>query len=500
MKNILLILFLFPCLLFGQNKIVDSLKLVLKNTKNDTMRCYILNAMVDNENDDKLWPVYNQQLASIAEKNSTNKSSAGKKYKKIFLRYLASAYNNKGYLARLQGNIHATVINYQKGIEIQNKINDNVGIALSYHNIAQIFEMQGDIPQALEYNYKSLKIKESMDDTAGIAYSLNNIAMIYRGQGDLKMALGYNYKCLKFQKAIGNTRGITYSLNNIAAIYQTQGKSDKALEYFKKCLPINKQLMDKSAVAITLCNIGSIYQIKNELDSSLKYYYLGLQLQEEIGDKKGISSTYNNIAMSLYYQNNLQLATEFSNRSMELAKNIGYIHCIEYNAVALKLIAKKQNNYKRAIEMYELELKMRDSINNAENQKASVKKQLKYEFEKQAMADSVKHIEEQKIADAQIQVQKANLRQEEIFRYTLYGGLVLVIGFLIFVFNRFKVTKKQKLIIEKQKVQVDQAFEELHERNKELMDSIRYARRIQLALLPSLKYIEKSIHQLKKQG
>ena len=78
------------------------------------------------------------------------------------------------------------------------------------------------------------------------------------------------------------------------------------------------------------------------------------------------------------------------------------------------------------------------------------------------------------------------------------GLLVLVGVFAAFMFNRFRITKRQKNIIEKQKVLVDKAYEELHEKNKEVMDSIRYAKRIQTALITSEKYIENALNRLMK--
>ncbi|MBK6983623.1 MAG: hypothetical protein IPH32_02135 [Bacteroidetes bacterium] len=51
----------------------------------------------------------------------------------------------------------------------------------------------------------------------------------------------------------------------------------------------------------------------------------------------------------------------------------------------------------------------------------------------------------------------------------------MMIAFSGFVFNRFKVTQKQKAVIEQQKVLVDEAFAQLEEKNKEVLDSIHYA-------------------------
>ena len=167
-------------------------------------------------------------------------------------------------------------------------------------------------------------------------------------------------------------------------------------------------------------------------------------------------------------------------------------------ASTLKFIYEKQNNFKDALTMYELNIQMQDSINNQETKKASIKKQFQYEYEKKAAKDSVLNEEEQKIKDALLATQKAQLDQEKTKRYALYGGIFLILVFTFFVLNRFRVTQRQKVIIEKQKVRVDKAYEHLHEKNKEVMDSINYASRIQRALLPSQSYISNQFKRLMK--
>ena len=57
---------------------------------------------------------------------------------------------------------------------------------------------------------------------------------------------------------------------------------------------------------------------------------------------------------------------------------------------------------------------------------------------------------------------------------------------------------RQKTEIEEQKHLVDEAYEELHEKNKEVMDSIRYAKRIQTALITNEKYISNALNKLMK--
>lgn len=66
------------------------------------------------------------------------------------------------------------------------------------------------------------------------------------------------------------------------------------------------------------------------------------------------------------------------------------------------------------------------------------------------------------------------------------------------MYNRFKVTQKQKLVIESQKEIVEEQKKLVEEKQKEILDSIRYAKRIQMAQIPSEKRVENTLGRLRK--
>ncbi len=65
------------------------------------------------------------------------------------------------------------------------------------------------------------------------------------------------------------------------------------------------------------------------------------------------------------------------------------------------------------------------------------------------------------------------------------------------MYNRFRTIKKQKNTINTQKTLVEHQKHLVEEKQKEIMDSIRYAKRIQTSLLPSDKYLERTFKKLK---
>ncbi len=452
MKSFIIFIFIFPISVLAQNSFIDSLKVELKNAKHDTTRCSILNLLSENASEEE-WPEYNEQLLKLAEKSVTKANVA---LKPIYLKHLGVALNNAGYLAT-------------------NK---------------------GDIPKALEYLHRSLKIQEEVNDKKGVASSLINIGFIYDGQGDNQKAIDYNQRSLVILYEIKDKELIGSCLNNIGNIYQKQGDLDKALVYFQKGLKARQQQADKMGIANSINNIGLIYYKEKDHTKALEYFHQSLKIAEELSDKRGISLSTNLIATALQDFGKIKEAQKYSIWSLTISKELGYPENIRRAAMRLKEIYKSQDNFKNALEMYELERLMRDSIYNTESRRASIKKQLQYQYEKKAAADSVKHDEEQKVKNALLTAQRAQLKQEKTQRLALYGGLVLVIAFLGFVFNRFRVARKQKVIIEQQKVLVDEAFTHLEEKNKEVMDSIHYAKRIQTALLTSEKYIERKLNEL----
>jgi len=91
-------------------------------------------------------------------------------------------------------------------------------------------------------------------------------------------------------------------------------------------------------------------------------------------------------------------------------------------------------------------------------------------------------------------ISELKLKQEKTEKQYLYVGLFAITLFGIFMFNRFRVTKKQKNIIEQQKVIVEQQKALVDEKQKEVIDSIRYAKRIQVSLMPSRKYLYKKLN------
>ncbi|MCE3297283.1 MAG: hypothetical protein K0R65_2997 [Crocinitomicaceae bacterium] len=344
------------------------------------------------------------------------------------------------------------------------------------NNMGFIHNNKGDIQKALYYFQQSLKIREQIKDTAGIANSLNNIAFIYETTGEKQKALEQHLRSLKMRRKINDLHGIAISANNIGTIYHELKQLDKALKYHLESLEIRQKIDDPAGLAYVLNNLAGIYSAQGDHEKALKYYRQSLEIRENLDDPNGIALSLNNMGGVYLELGQLDKAFSYSNKAYLIAKDLGYPETIEEISDNLYKIYSKREQWKEAFTMLELHKKMRDSLNNDGIKNALLENELRYKFEKTRALEQAK------------QEKKNAVYQEQLKRQTLMNisfgiGFLMLVLIAVVIYRSLRNTRKQKLIIEKQKHLVE-------EKNNEILDSITYAKRIQSAILPQEKLIK----------
>ncbi len=433
---------------------------------------------------------------------------------KAFLIYKTYALNNIAYLySTLKNDSKKALAIYEDIYKIQSRLNDLTGLSATTNNLANIYKKQGDIDKAISYHLKSLSLKEQNHDRQGVAISYNNLGSIYKDQGDLTSAVNCYSKALKIFEAKSDNRYIAITLNNLGRIYQNQDDYTKALENYKRAKKLFDYIGEKQSCALTLNNIGEVYEDTGESETALKHYYEAKGIRESIGDKVGVGNSciflaavynkagqsdsalillnksvecftgnennysltqaYSLIADVYFTKNNIPKAESYAKEALGIAKNFGFPVLIRDPSFLLYKIYKKQSKIGPSLEMYEQYIKMRDSLNRIENKKGVLKQQFKSEYDKKLVADS--------IAQANIRLIQQNKHEAEIAKQRLftYGGvfgfvLMLIIAFISF--RAFKHKQSANKEITKQKIIIE-------EKQKAIVDSINYAKRIQYTLL-----------------
>jgi tetratricopeptide (TPR) repeat protein len=429
--------FLFPLICIGpvsecmaQQHKIDSLFHMIRSSKQDTSvvdACLNLCELLSASRPDTVIPLCTYALDLIEK----NEGKAGPKEQSYFTLAKANALNDIGSIYYSRGQIKEALDYYHQAIAIQEKINNKRDLATSFNNLGAIYIGQGQLNESLDYFQKAWKLQREIKDSVGIARSVCSIGVVYLAQHKLPEALDYLNQSLSIRERIKDEPGQSYSLNNIGAIYFKQGKYEEALGCYQRSLAIKERLKDKLGLVYPLNNMGDIY----------------------------------------LHQKNYPQAYAYTNRSLALSLELGYPDVIKNAERLLSKIDSATGKGMDAFEHYKLSIFYRDSASNEKTRKAATKKQLEYEYEKKEALLKADQEKERIVAD------ERNRKQNVIIGSVL-AGLVLVLTFAAFIFRSLRLTNKQKLIIEEKNAIVE-------EKQREILDSINYAKRLQEAILPT---------------
>ncbi|MES2285992.1 MAG: tetratricopeptide repeat protein [Bacteroidota bacterium] len=500
--------FLFPFLIFvyilfhpasciSQSNKIDSLENELKNSA-DTLKVNILNALSVEYR--KKTPIKALEYSHEALKLSA---------KIDFKKGVGNSYSAKGAIYFVQGDFDKALEQYSKALTVRESVFDKKGIANSLNSIGNVNINQGNYEKALKNYLKSLEICESIGDKKSMP--LSNIATSYFYTGNYEKALEYYIKALKTFEQLGNRElminpslgvgnvykaagnyenaliyykqamtisaevqsqaGLNKSLTNIGNVYEKLKNNDTALVYYLKSLRITEEIKDKTATAISLMNIGNIYSNKKDYEKALEYYERALLLNEDIENKDGSAKSLLNIGTLYSNKGDFEKAMKYLKKSLALAESIKSKEILMEGNEELSEAYFKNEDFKNAYTYFRRHATIKDSLMNENNSKNMAEIQTKYGTEKKE-----KEIE---LLTKERSLKEAELKTQSVVKNGSIVVSILLLLFALLAYNRYRIKKKANI--------------EISQKNKEITESISYAKRIQSSFLTSERYISQRL-------
>ncbi len=371
------------------------------------------------------------------------------------------------------------------------------------HNIkGTILRAQGKYDESLKEHFTALKLREESGDSMGVSNSYNNIGLLYWGLEKYPMAFDYHKKALRIRARLGDSAAVASSYVNIGMTLYKQGlaavnKNDSlsdaylegALDHYRNAFLVFEKMEVLQSQAACLNNMANVYadrggfkatkdplRSQRDYDLSLEYYFKAMVILEKAGDKQSVVITLNNISLIYREEKNYDKALEYANKSLALAKEIGAGNEMQEAYVNLADICAQQKKFDLAYEYHKLYSQTRDSLLNEESSRQLVEMQTKYETEKK---------------DKELLKKDAETKQAAQQRNFFIIGFLLMFLLAFFILRGYRQKQKANVEITRQKHLVE-------EKQKEILDSIHYARRIQRTLLTSERYIQKHLQRMNK--
>lgn len=337
---------------------------------------------------------------------------------------------------------------YKNSMTIEIELGNKIREADCLTRIAFSYFQQGQYSTAMRIVQQSLKISEEIDDDPGIAWCYGALGVFYSKQGNLEKALFYYLKALKINKQNQYSTNLSYTLKNIGVLYSELNNNEKALEFIESALVISEKINDKRSSSLSLIAYGTILNKQGRDEKAMESFQQGLTLAREMGNKYLESEHLREIGFLLIEQGNYLAGIAECQKSYEIALEIGSVDGQLKACNCLYTSNKALGEDTKALAFHEQILVLQDSINYA--LLASSLQQM--EFKGLMLADSLDNIRVKLNQDKKLQKSKD-------LRYMLVGGLLFLTLFLIYIYNRFTVTQRQKQIISRQNNELKSAKE-----------------------------------------
>ncbi len=525
LRNLVLLILIFSITRAkSQNSIIDSLNQLYKSARYDTTKIRLKLNIAENlylQNPDSTLKIYEaaEKECIVKLKNKSNSPLEIKAFKML----CAYSKTSLGVLLCQVGRVNEAKTKIFESIDLFNEIGDSVTILVSFSNISLVYgsaglfdssiyysnkvvelskkykiskflqiaynsigvnyDYKGDISQSLKYYFLALEQTIESKEFNGQGQLYYNIGGIYLSQKNKEKALQYFNKSMQIREKIGDKNGLADTYNSIGMLYNLDEDSLNAVKYFKKAKSIFKELGDFSSLASVYNNLGSMFRKLKDYKKAESYLLEAIKISEKINDLIGLSHFYINISLVYKAQKQVDKSILYATKSFNISKAAGLNENVQRSSKALYELYKEEKNFNKALYYHELFIQIRDTMENIESQKSIIQLQTDFEYKQKRILAEAEH-------KLQLSQQKESAKQTQ-FRQNIIIAFVSVLFILIFVFSlvlskRFKLIKKQNQIIKHQKHLVE-------EKQKEILDSITYARRIQQALLPRENFIKRYI-------
>ena len=440
---LILISFLSYANVFSQTAIDSALNNMNVDSIHDSTKIYKLYRAASSfayENPDSSNKLLDIGLDYLQNSNQLFKTDSNVRVTKDFFR--GYYYNLKGICFYLLNRERECLENWLKTEKIAKSQNDTSFMLRINNNIAIVYSTTGREKEALKIFTDQKEIYETKKDTAGIITSSINMSTLIKNKDSIILLLN-NALNLAQESSSNDHTDYTNIFDNLAGTYlDTNSKKTFSLKKAKSCLDslilfANEQ-SDVESKILYYGTISEYYMLKNQYNLALKNAKKGAELSKQM---TGLTSP-------------------------ELLSKLYEIH-------------KKLKNYKKANLYLEEMVENKDSLEKLSAKEDITKYESEKEFEIQQKLDSLKYLDEIKIQQAETKAKEEEIKTQKIIEGVLFVGILLVIGFLGFVYKQLNTTKKQKVVIE--------------EKQQEISDSINYAKRIQDAMMTSSVYLKDTL-------
>lgn len=515
------LLVLLPLDLSAQDKYIDSMEYALKNhVSKDTIRINLLNEIASKVFTFDANKTYNyaQEAYKISEDLNFDKGKAEslrimglyyrvksdyKKtielfeqalaiYEKIdYKKGISLCLNNLGSVYGTLAKFDLSIQYFEKAIDIQKHLGDEKLLISPYINLGASYISLGNYPRGIEYYLKSLKLSEKFKDSSRIAHCYANLGSFYKEQKKYELAIDYIRKSLAINEKLNINLYSSEDYLILSSIYIQIDDYDSAFIYIQKSLDLKLKMNDKAGIASCYGNMGIIYKARKDYTQAIELFNKSIAICKEIDSEAQLINNLLGLSDIYLLQQKHDDAYKYSKQAYAQAQQVKQVDLLKLTTEKVAVCAALLGLFEEAYKFQVLHKSYSDKYLNEDNIKKITGLEYTYTYEKEKQAAENEF--EKKVA-----LKNEQIKQQKIITLSLVIGFVLLAIITILIFRLFIINHRKKLILAKQKNEIEEKNVKLIQLNNEIESQKNEIENILTVLLDKNNIIEDQNVELKK--
>jgi len=336
-------------------------------------------------------------------------------------------------------------------------------LGISYHNVSN-YEL------AIYNLMLALHLFENEKNSLQSNEVKMKLSVSYLFANKLSAALNYAMDAKSFYEKSDNFSQLAKVYNNLGLIFQDAGNLDSALLFHQKAMMLRQKMKDTMGMAKSYINIANVYFVQNKFTEALHNYQIALDIATNKKDKLQVFNTLFNISKCYLQSKDIDSALMYAQKAIACSKECDDLTSAKDAYFLMAEISENYHQYKEAYYYYHCGDSIESLIFNLESNKNILELETKYQTEKKEKELVVKSLE--------VKNQDLQLKKRQLIIYGFILVIIIITGLGLFIYKQYQLKKTAHQLIELQKNLVEI-------KNREITDSILYAKNIQNALLPN---------------
>ena len=244
-------------------------------------------------------------------------------------------------------------------------------------------ERLGNWHEALDYYLEALSLSEQQGNLAHVAVMRSNIGDIYASMGNFEKAIKHYQDAYQLDITIGHvgaSDGMT--LTYMAEAYLQLNQPAQTLEYARQGLDLMQPERFWVGISRAFTAIGQAYQRLNDLPQSITYYEQALAAARQGEAKREVATAMMRLAETLNIQGRTVVALTYLKDALTIFERLETPPLIVEAHGLLAGVYKALGNFERALDHYEKQQIVKETIFNQQADMRLKTLQTQYEVER----------------------------------------------------------------------------------------------------------------------